>query len=143
MRFETCRPNTVPDVIAPDGSEVRVLCGLSRGALAVFTLPPGAVSKAIRHRSVEEVWYVLSGAGRIWRRLGLQQETTELAAGICITIPTATEFQFRCDSVDALAVLGATMPPWPGDSEAEFVAGPWAPGVSSPPPTPSRKGEGG
>ena len=30
-----------------------------------FTLPPRAVSKPVAHRSVEEIWYVLGGRGRI------------------------------------------------------------------------------
>ena len=44
MRFETKMIGDKPDVIALDGSEVRVLCGLSRGGLAVFSLAPHAVS---------------------------------------------------------------------------------------------------
>jgi hypothetical protein len=45
MTFETRRIATAPDAIAPDGSEVRVLCGVSRGGLAVFSLQPDSVSK--------------------------------------------------------------------------------------------------
>ena len=40
MNFETKRVSNAPDAIAPDGSEVRVLCQLSRGGLAIFSLPP-------------------------------------------------------------------------------------------------------
>src|SRR5215471_2384032 len=47
MTFDTKPTGAAPDVIAPDGSEVRILYRLSRGALAVFTLPPGAVSAGI------------------------------------------------------------------------------------------------
>ncbi len=32
-----------PDVMAPDGSEVRILCRLSGGSMAHFTLPAGRV----------------------------------------------------------------------------------------------------
>jgi hypothetical protein len=60
MGFETKRIHSEPDAIAPDGSEVRVLCQLSRGGLAIFSLPPDAVSKAVAHRTVEEVWYIAS-----------------------------------------------------------------------------------
>ena len=45
MRFGTKRIGDKPDAIALDGSEVRVLSGLSRGSLAVFSLAPDAVSK--------------------------------------------------------------------------------------------------
>jgi mannose-6-phosphate isomerase-like protein (cupin superfamily) len=113
------------DAIAPDGSEVRVLCGLSRGGLALFSLAPNAVSKAVAHRTVEEVWYIISGYGRMWRKLGGQEEIVEIGPGVSLSIPTGTHFQFRCDGLEPLAVLGATMPPWPGADEAYFVDGVW------------------
>ena len=130
MRFETRRISDAADAIAPDGSQVRVLCGLSRGSLAVFSLPPGAVAKAVVHRSVEEVWFVLAGTGQIWRQLGAQQEITDLRPGVSIAIPTGMAFQFRCDGAETLSVLGATMPPWPGDAEAVPVDGAWQPTIS-------------
>lgn len=55
MTFETRRIAAAPDATAPDGSEVRVLCGLSRGGLAVFSLQSGSVSKAVAHGAVEEI----------------------------------------------------------------------------------------
>ena len=125
MTFETRRIATAPDAIAPDGSEVRVLCGLSRGGLAVFSQQPDSVSKAVAHHTVEEIWYVLSGRGRIWRKLGRQEEIDQIDAGVSLSIPTGTQFQFRCDSPEPLTVLGATMPPWPGEDEAYFVEGVW------------------
>ena len=129
MAFETRAASAMPDAIAPDGSEVRVLCGLARGGLALFTLPPGAVARAVTHRTVEELWYVLAGQGRIWRRLGAQEEVIELAAGISLSIPTGTAFQFRCDGDAPLVILGATMPPWPGEAEAIPIAGKWLPAL--------------
>ena len=125
MKFETKRIAAAPDAIAPDGSEVRVLCQLSRGGLAIFSLPPGAVSKAVAHHTVEEVWYVISGRGRMWRKLGDHEGIAELGSGVSLTIPTGTEFQFRCDGAEPLTVIGATMPPWPGEGEAFFVEGRW------------------
>jgi mannose-6-phosphate isomerase-like protein (cupin superfamily) len=127
VRFETKRISSAPDAVAPDGSEVRLLGQLSRGGLAVFSLPPNAVSKAVAHRTVEEVWYILSGNGRIWRKLGDQEEVVALAPGVSLTIPTGTRFQFRCDGSEPLSIVGATMPPWPGASEAFFVEGTWQP----------------
>lgn len=38
----TKRAGAAPDAIAPDGSEVRVLCATARGTMALFKLPPGA-----------------------------------------------------------------------------------------------------
>lgn len=94
------------DVVAPDGSDVRVLLGLAGGGVAEFELAAGQVSTAVTHRTVEEIWYVLRGRGEI-----------------------ETHFQFRALGDAPLAVLGITMPPWPGACEASVVAGPWAPTV--------------
>jgi mannose-6-phosphate isomerase-like protein (cupin superfamily) len=42
-----------------------------------------------------------------------------------VDIPPGTHFQFRCDGPETLAILGLTMPPWPGEDEAYVVAGVW------------------
>jgi len=125
MSFDTRRIGAIPDAIAPDGSEVRVLCATAHGSMAMFTLAPGTVSKAVVHRTVEELWYIVSGTGRMWRRLGEQEQVTELAPGVSLSIPRGTRFQFRCDGTEPLSAIGVTMPPWPGEDEAVFVNGPW------------------
>jgi mannose-6-phosphate isomerase-like protein (cupin superfamily) len=125
-RFDTKRAADLPDAIAPDGSEVRVLCGLGRGGLALFSLPPGAVAKAVAHRTVEELWYVVSGQGRIWRRRNGREEIVALDPGVSVSLPNGTHFQFRCGTAEPLVVVGATMPAWPGAEEAYAVEGPWA-----------------
>lgn len=114
-----------PTVIAPDGSEVRVLLSLSGGSMAHFQLAAGAVSKAVVHRTVEEIWYVLAGSGQMWRKQGEQQEVTELGPGLCLTIPQGTCFQFRAAPHTALSAVAVTLPPWPGDDEAQPVPGYW------------------
>ena len=113
------------DAIAPDGSEVRLLANATRGSMAHFKLPPGALSKAVAHRSVEEVWYIAAGRGRMWRKLGAAEEITELAQGVSIFIPIGAHFQFRCDGAEPLEAIGVTMPPWPGMDEAYEVEGFW------------------
>jgi mannose-6-phosphate isomerase-like protein (cupin superfamily) len=84
---------------------------------------------AIRHRTVEEIWYFLSGRGEMWRRSGDQDEVVPVSSGVCITIPLGTTFQFRATGEDALAAIGATIPPWPGTGEAAIVPGRWDPTV--------------
>jgi mannose-6-phosphate isomerase-like protein (cupin superfamily) len=129
QRFETKRIASASDAIAPDGSEVRVLCSLSRGGLAVFSLPPKAVSKAVAHRTIEEVWYFTSGHGRMWRKLGEHEEVVDIGPGVSVSIPIGTHFQFRCDGLEPLTAIGATMPPWPGEGEAFRVEGKWQPTI--------------
>ena len=94
-----------------------------------FSLASKAVSKAVTHRMIEEIWYFTSGNGRMWRKLGELEEVVEVCPGISISIPTGTHFQFRCDGVEPLVAIGATMPPWPGDEEAVPVQGRWDPTV--------------
>jgi mannose-6-phosphate isomerase-like protein (cupin superfamily) len=117
------------DVIAPDGCEVRLLATTPRGSMAHFTLGPGQTAHAVAHRTVEEVWYFLSGHGRMWRRLGERSEIAEVAAGISIALPTGTWFQLRNDGQEPLAAVAVTMPPWPGEDEAYFVDGAWEPNL--------------
>ena len=42
-----------------------------------------------------------------------------------------THFQFRSLGDEPLAVVGVTMPPWPGEDEAVVVPGAWPPTVPS------------
>ncbi len=113
------------DDMAPDGSEVRLLLGLDRGTFAHFTLPSGKTSHAVAHRTVEEVWYFLSGVGEMWRKQGNRASVDRVGPGICLTVPLGTHFQFRNTGTEPLTFIIATMPPWPGDGEAIEVPGKW------------------
>ena len=93
--------------------------------MAHFSLAPGQTSTAVRHRTVEEIWYVLSGQGEMWRQQDEQTEVVQLQLGDCITIPTGTAFQYRTIGDEPLTAVGTTMPPWPGHEEAEEVTGIW------------------
>jgi mannose-6-phosphate isomerase-like protein (cupin superfamily) len=123
--FATSSLPSEPTVVAPDGSDVRVLLALTSGSMAHFALKAGMTSRAVSHRSVEEIWFVVSGRGEMWRRQGECEEVVALKPGTCLTIPAGTHFQFRASATEPVAALGVTMPPWPGDEEAVAVAGPW------------------
>ena len=137
--FATLPLPAEPTVTAPDGSDVRVLLSLAGGSMAHFQLAAGAVSKAVRHRTVEEIWYVLGGHGQMWRRQGERDETVDLAPGTCLTIPVGTAFQFRAGDGGPLAAVAITMPPWPGEGEAVFVDRSWPPHCATPSPWSSRR----
>ena len=127
--FATKTLGAAPDAVAPDGTAVRLLAALSGGSFAHFELPAGAVSHAVVHRTVEEIWYFVAGRGALWRRAGDQEEVVAVAAGVSATIPLGTRFQFRASPGAPLAFVAVTMPPWPGEGEAEIVAGKWPPTV--------------
>lgn len=129
QRFETKRLPDSPDVAAPDGSDVRLLLGLKGGTVAHFELAPGCTSVAVAHRTVEEIWYFLSGRGEMWRKREDQEETVPVEPGVCLTIPLGSRFQFRSFGPQPLAAVAVTMPPWPGGDEAVFVDGKWPPSV--------------
>ena len=111
-------------VLAPDGSEIRELVRSAGASLSHCTLPAGVVSRAIRHKSVEEFWYVLSGNAEIWRKSGAQEELLEAGPGCSLRIPTDVAFQFRTTGNEPFIFLIATVPTWP-DEEAEPVEGRW------------------
>ena len=123
--FQTARLPAKPDAVAPDGSDVRVLPGVTGGSVAHFELRAGETSIAIEHRTVEEVWYFLRGRGEMWRKSGGQEEVVEVSPGVCLTIPLGTHFQFRASGDTPLAAIAVTIPPWPGEGEAYGVRGVW------------------
>jgi mannose-6-phosphate isomerase-like protein (cupin superfamily) len=125
--FSTKRLPVARDAVAPDRSDVRILLGLAGGGMAHFELAPGATSVAVAHRTVEEIWFFLTGRGEMWRRQGDRAEVVPVDPGVCITIPVGTHFQFRSFGYEPLAALGVTMPPWPGEGEAYPVEGKWTP----------------
>ena len=133
------------DVVAPDGSDVRVLLRLAGGSMAHFELAGGRTSQAVVHRSVDEIWYVLSGRGEMWRsqagrrggegRWGGEggEEIVALEPGTCLSIPVGTSFQFRSLGDEPLSAVAVTMPPWPGEDEAREVSGAWPAGDGTAP----------
>ena len=98
--------------------------------MAQFTLPAGKVSVAVAHRTVEEVWFFVSGQGQFWRRTGDDESVIAIRPGLSISIAVGTHFQFRNDGAEPLVAIGTTMPPWPGMDEAYVVKGVWTPSIS-------------
>ena len=123
--FSTAQLPEFQDLLAPDGSEVRILSVASRGGMAHFRLQPGMISHAVQHRTVEEIWYVLEGNGEIWRSANGHELVTALTPGTSVSIPVGTAFQFRAFGEAPLSILGVTMPPWPGNDEAILISGKW------------------
>ena len=106
----------LPDSIAPDGSEIRLLVTDARQAsLVEVTLAAGQVTRPVRHRTVEEIWYFLEGEGRVWVAGAVQ----EVMPGSRVVIPTGSGFQFAAGPGGPLRFLCYTSPPWPGAEEAE------------------------
>lgn len=125
-RFESGLVSEDYDALAPDGSEIRLLHQVDGASVVHCALPVGAVSVPVKHRTVEEIWYFLAGQGQVWRAQGGREEVLDARAGVSLTIPLGTRFQFRNSGAVPLEFLIATTPPWPGEAEAVLLdAGRW------------------
>jgi mannose-6-phosphate isomerase-like protein (cupin superfamily) len=113
------------DYPAPDGTEIRLLPEVGGGGMCHCTLPANKVSGAVHHRTVDEIWYFVSGRGEVWRKRGAQEAVDIVEAGTCLTIPCGTNFQFRNTGNDPLCFVIATIPRWPGPQEAVATQGRW------------------
>ena len=126
--FESHQVAADYDLLAPDGSEIRLLHSMPGASAVHCSLPVAAVSLPARHRTVAEIWYFLAGRGQVWRRQAKREEVLEVRAGISLTIPLGTSFQFRNTGDAPLEFIIVTMPPWPGADEAILLdAGKWPP----------------
>ena len=72
----------------PHGSELRPLIdrttsGITQCSLAEEMLPPGRAVTPHHHRELEEIYYILSGRGR----MTVGEESSEVAAGDAVYVP--------------------------------------------------------
>lgn len=111
--------------LAPDKSQIRVLLDVPGAGLAHCILPAGVISAAVRHQTVHEIWYVISGRGEIWQGLNEVNEFADLSPGVTVSIRRGNHFQFRNTGVTDLCILIATTPKRPGAHEAVHVEGYW------------------
>ena len=120
------RRSAQPDAAAPDGSEIRLLLDerhqAQKASMVEVVLPAGQVSRPVRHRQVEEVWYVLEGRGQVWRCPPDADPKSvpplSVGTGDALVIPSGWTFQFSAGPNDELRFLCVTIPPWPGEDEA-------------------------
>lgn len=125
--FTTTKLASRPSETASDGSALRPLLGVAGGTMAHFEIAAGETSRAVAHRTVDELWFVVSGSGELWLQQASRQEVVALEPGVCAALPRGTRFQFRASEAEAVAIVAVTIPRWPGDVEAELVDGPWSP----------------
>ncbi len=114
----------LPDVIAPDGAEIRVLVDQARGAtnlsLAEALVRPGERTACVSHRTIEEAWYVVAGQGKFHRLTpdGGAESVEEVTAGDALLIPTGYRFWVENTGPTDLRFLCCDAPAWPGHDEA-------------------------
>lgn len=96
--------------------------GATQCSVVEVTIGAGQVSRPVRHRTVEEAWYVISGAGEVWRcppgATAGGVASVRVIEGDALIIPTGWGFQFKADAGSELRFICVTMPAWPGMDEA-------------------------
>lgn len=128
---QTTLPTTA-DARSPAGADIRLLMDGPTGNMIHSTVAVGQINRATVHATVSEFWYILEGAGEIWRRDGAEERITRLQPGVSIDIPAGVAFQYRNVGSAPLRFICVTMPPWPGDQEASRIEGIWRPTVEAP-----------
>ena len=131
------RAAPAPDYTSPDGAEIRLILrpeveGVRYHSVCEAVMKAGQVTRPMRHRGVEESWYVLEGEAEVWRcPPGVQPAagaTVRIGPGDALVIPPGFGFQVRVSPGAPLRLLCSNAPPWPGPDEAIPVEG----GLGSP-----------
>ena len=65
---QTTLPTTA-DARSPAGADIRLLMDGPTGNMIHSTVAVGQINRATVHATVSEFWYILEGAGEIWRRM--------------------------------------------------------------------------
>lgn len=90
----------------PHGSEIRPLVdrttsGVELCSLAEETLPPGAAVGRHYHTETEEIYYILSGAGR----MTVGAEAREVSAGDAVYIPRGSTHTLENTGPEPMTIL--------------------------------------
>lgn len=101
----------LPAYVTKDGSSIRELMhpavhGNARQSLAEASVPPGGATLPHRHHASEELYFILSGHGRM--RLG--EEEFAIGPGDTILIPPGTPHCLRNSGDESLRLLCACSP---------------------------------
>jgi mannose-6-phosphate isomerase-like protein (cupin superfamily) len=119
-RFPTVQVADQPAERAPDGAEVRPMLAGPGASVARFRLPAGTTSRPCRHRTINEIWFVIAGSGEFWRRSpdGVE-EVVPVGVGTGVLVAAGVAFQVRAHASGPLDAVGTTMPPWPASGAGE------------------------
>jgi mannose-6-phosphate isomerase-like protein (cupin superfamily) len=101
----------VPAFVTKDGSEIRELLAhrnscIRRQSLAEARLPAGAATAPHFHPVTEEIYYILSGAGR----MQIGEQTAEVGPGDAIAIPPGAVHTITNTGRDVLRFLCCCAP---------------------------------
>lgn len=107
------------EITANDGCRLRELLHPERGAaglpysLALARVEPGARTHPHRLEKETEVYYVVTGAGR----MHIGSESSPLGPGDAVVIPAGAVQWIECTGEEALTFLALVSPPWRADHD--------------------------
>jgi mannose-6-phosphate isomerase-like protein (cupin superfamily) len=108
--------NDSPPFTTKDGSQIRSILDASNSpvrnqSLAEATLPPGASTAAHRHPKSEEIYYILSGRGR----MTVDAESRNVKPNDAILIPPGVRHELVNTGTAPLVFLCCCSPPYSHD----------------------------
>ena len=111
--MEVVHRNDSPPFVTKDGSTIRSLLDRTNSSaanqsLAEATVPPGGATEPHRHPATEEIYYILSGAGRI--QVG--DATRDVAPLDAILIPPGARHAIANTGPTDLVFLCCCAPPY-------------------------------
>jgi mannose-6-phosphate isomerase-like protein (cupin superfamily) len=106
------RRSELEPIVPPDGSEVREIARppdtARNQSLAEARIPAGGETTEHLHRAAEEIYYFVSGEGRM--RLG--DEESEVRPGETVVIPPGTRHKLWNPGSEPLVLLCCSSPPY-------------------------------
>jgi mannose-6-phosphate isomerase-like protein (cupin superfamily) len=114
--MEKANLDQLPSFATLDGSQIRELAGPAwtparHQSLAEATLPPGGETAEHYHPRTEELYYFVSGTGRM--RLG--DDEADVGAGDCVVIPPGTPHKLWNHDSAPLVLLCCCAPAYSDD----------------------------
>lgn len=124
--FETTDLASITSFLSDDGSEIRSLPTVNGVETVHCRLPQGGIIQASRHKTVAQLWYVLSGNGDLWLQTHDGKESVVLLkSGVSVTVPLGYKFQFRNTGMQNLDILIVNTTKWSGPGELIPVKNHW------------------
>jgi mannose-6-phosphate isomerase-like protein (cupin superfamily) len=110
-RMHVANLDDLDSFITLDGSQIRELAGPSwtparNQSLAEATVPVGEATTAHYHRTTEELYYIVSGEGR----MRVAEEERDVRRGDCIVIPPGAEHKLTNTGGEPLVLLCCCAP---------------------------------
>jgi mannose-6-phosphate isomerase-like protein (cupin superfamily) len=113
---EKANLQALPSFTTLDGSQIRELAGPAwtkarSQSLAEATVPPGGETAEHYHPRTEELYYFVSGAGR----MRLAEEESEVGAGDCVVIEPGVAHKLWNPGAEPLVLLCCCAPAYSDD----------------------------